>query len=79
MKLAPKYWRAAFVAFFAATSAQAAEIKVAVTTSFYNSGLSDILLPVIKDDLDLDVLLIVVGTGQALRLGKAGASHRSSG
>jgi len=72
MKLANKYWRAALVALLAATSAQAAEIKVAVTTSFYNSGLSDILLPVIKDDLDLDVQLIVVGTGQALRLGKAG-------
>lgn len=55
-----------------AASVQAAEIKVAVTTSFYNSGLSDILLPVIKQDLDLDVQLIVVGTGQALRLGQAG-------
>jgi len=72
MKRPPKYWRAAIVALFIATNAQAAEIKVAVTTSFYNSGLSDILLPVIRDDLDLDVQLIVVGTGQALRLGRAG-------
>ena len=53
-------------------STQAAEIRVAVTTSFHNSGLSDLLLPQIKDDLDLDVQLIVVGTGQALRLGRAG-------
>ena len=45
---------------------------MAVTTSFYNSGLSEILLPQIKADLDLDVELIVVGTGQALRLGEAG-------
>ncbi|MBL4749899.1 MAG: substrate-binding domain-containing protein [Amylibacter sp.] len=52
--------------------AQAAEIKVAVTTSFYNSGLSEILLPQIKADIGLDVQLIVVGTGQALRLGQAG-------
>ena len=72
MKQITKYCRAAFVALVMATGAQAAEIKVAVTTSFYNSGLSDILLPVIKDDLDLDVQLIVVGTGQALRLGRAG-------
>ena len=43
-----------------------------MTTSFYNSGLSEILLPQIKADLDLDVELIVVGTGQALRLGEAG-------
>lgn len=50
----------------------AGEIRVAVTTSFHNSGLSDLLLPLIKKDLDLDVHLIVVGTGQALRLGRAG-------
>ncbi|WP_206378230.1 substrate-binding domain-containing protein [Sneathiella limimaris] len=50
----------------------AADIKVAVTTSFHNSGLSDILLPAIKKDLDLDVHLLVVGTGQALKLGRQG-------
>jgi len=50
----------------------AEEIRVAVTTSFDNSGLSDVLLPQIKADIDLDVQLIVVGTGQALRLGAAG-------
>jgi tungstate transport system substrate-binding protein len=55
-----------------AVSAQAEEMKLAVTTSFHNSGLSDILLPAIKRDLDLDVHLLVVGTGQALRLGEAG-------
>ena len=61
---------AAFAAL--AMSAMAEEIKVAVTTSFHNSGLSDVLLPAIKQDLGLDVQLIVVGTGQALRLGAAG-------
>ena len=45
---------------------------MAVTTSFNNSGLSDVLLPEIKADLDIDVRLLVVGTGQALRLGAAG-------
>ncbi len=53
-------------------SVRADEIRVAVTTSFDNSGLSAVLLPEIKADLDLDVQLIVVGTGQALRLGAAG-------
>lgn len=54
-------------------SAMAADtMRLAVTTSFHNSGLSDILLPRIRDDLDLEVQLLVVGTGQALRLGEAG-------
>ncbi len=55
-----------------ATASHAETLKMAVTTSFYNSGLSEVLLPEIKADLDLDVELIVVGTGQALRLGEAG-------
>lgn len=54
------------------TICSAETIRVAVTTSFDNSGLSDVLLPAIKEDLDLDVQLLVVGTGQALRLGEAG-------
>lgn len=57
---------------FAAVSAQADTMKMAVTTSFNNSGLSDVLLPAIKEDLDLEVQLLIVGTGQALRLGEAG-------
>ena len=52
--------------------AAAEELRMAVTTSFDNSGLAEVLLPAIKDDLDLDVRLLVVGTGQALRLGEAG-------
>lgn len=52
--------------------ASAEDIRIAVTTSFDNSGLADVLLPAIKDDLDLDVQLLVVGTGQALKLGEAG-------
>ncbi|MBL1436259.1 MAG: substrate-binding domain-containing protein [Rhodobacteraceae bacterium] len=57
---------------FLAMAAHAETMRVAVTTSFYNSGLSEVLLPEIKAELDLDVELIVVGTGQALRLGEAG-------
>lgn len=53
-------------------SAWADDMKMAVTTSFHNSGLSDILLPAIQKDLGLEVQLLVVGTGQALRLGAAG-------
>ena len=56
-----------------ATLAQATDtMRMAVTTSFHNSGLADILLPAIAKDLDLEVQLLVVGTGQALKLGRAG-------
>ena len=52
--------------------AQAAELRMAVTTSFHNSGLADLLLPEIKRDTNIDVRLVIVGTGQALKLGRAG-------
>lgn len=55
-----------------ASAALAEEMKMAVTTSFHNSGLAEVLLPEIKADLGLDVQLLVVGTGQAIRLGEAG-------
>ena len=58
------------------TAALADDMKLAVTTSFHNSGLAEILLPEIKADLDLDVQLLVVGTGQAIRLGEAGDAPR---
>lgn len=48
------------------------QMRMAVTTSFHNSGLADVLLPEIAADLDLEVQLLVVGTGQALKLGQAG-------
>lgn len=67
--------RSILVSLFAvwATLAQATDtMRLAVTTSFHNSGLADILLPRIRADLDLEVQLLVVGTGQALKLGRAG-------
>ncbi|KGK80249.1 sulfate ABC transporter substrate-binding protein [Thalassobacter stenotrophicus] len=55
-----------------ATASAADTMKMAVTTSFHNSGLSEILLPAIEQDLGLEVQLLVVGTGQALQLGRSG-------
>ncbi len=52
--------------------AHAETLKLAVTTSFENSGLADVLLPAIAADTGITVQLLVVGTGQALRLGAAG-------
>jgi tungstate transport system substrate-binding protein len=50
----------------------AEEMRVAVTTSFANSGLDKVLLPIIQADMDLTVQLLIVGTGQALKLGEQG-------
>ena len=50
----------------------AENLRMAVTTSFHNSGLSEVLLPAIAEDTGITVELLVVGTGQALRLGQSG-------
>jgi tungstate transport system substrate-binding protein len=60
------------VASLAALSAQADTMKMAVTTSFANSGLADVLLPEIAADTGIEVQLLIVGTGQALKLGEQG-------
>ncbi|MCO4849095.1 MAG: substrate-binding domain-containing protein [Yoonia sp.] len=62
----------AVFAVFIGTMLAAEDMRLAVTTSFDNSGLADILIPEIKADTGLNVQLLVVGTGQALRLGAAG-------
>ncbi|WP_341366772.1 substrate-binding domain-containing protein [Yoonia sp. BS5-3] len=64
-------WFVTFLAFWI-SSASADQLRLAVTTSFQNSGLADVLLPAIKADTGLTVQLLVVGTGQAMRLGAAG-------
>jgi tungstate transport system substrate-binding protein len=56
----------------AASAALAEDLKMAVTTSFANSGLAEVLLPEIAKDTGIEVQLLVVGTGQALALGAAG-------
>lgn len=66
-----KRWLVMVLAFLAG-GAGADEMSLAVTTSFHNSGLSEVLLPQIAQDTGIDVQLLVVGTGQALRLGAAG-------
>ena len=54
------------------TQVLAETMRLAATTSFNNSGLSDVLLPAIMMDTGIDVQLLIVGTGQAIRLGEAG-------
>jgi len=62
----------ALIAMIWGTSGAAQTLRLAVTTSFENSGLSEVLLPAIASDTGITVQLLVVGTGQALRLGRAG-------
>lgn len=62
---------AAFSAVFA-VAAHAEDLKMSVTTSFANSGLAEVLLPEIKKDTGINVQLLIVGTGQALKLGAQG-------
>ena len=64
--------RIALAAMLLATPLAAEEMRMAVTTSFDSSGLAEVLLPAIKRDLDIDLQMLVVGTGQALELGSNG-------
>ncbi|WP_432471026.1 substrate-binding domain-containing protein [Amphritea sp. HPY] len=47
-------------------------IRLATTTSTYNSGLLDKLLPVFEQKFGSKVHVIAVGTGKALRMGRDG-------
>lgn len=64
--------RLSIIALLLGTTADADTMRMAVTTSFHNSGLADVLMPVLERDTGIEVQLLVVGTGQALRLGQAG-------
>ena len=61
-----------FVMCLLSAGAQAEGLRLAVTTSFHNSGLSEVVLPAFEADTGLEVQMVIVGTGQALRLGRAG-------
>ena len=61
------------IAFFAHVSnAETRFIIVASTTSTQNSGLFDKILPIFKNKSGIDVRVVAVGTGQALRLAQNG-------
>ncbi len=47
-------------------------LRLATTTSTANSGLMDYLLPIFRQETGIEVHLIAVGTGKALRLGRDG-------
>jgi len=60
--------RVVFVAFFASNAVSAGDvILMQSTTSVQNSGLFDYLLPLFQDETGIEVRVVAVGTGQALR------------
>jgi len=56
----------------ASSEAPADAITLATTTSTYDSGLLDAILPVFEQDSGITVEVVAVGTGQALALGEQG-------
>ena len=56
----------------ASSEAPADAITLATTTSTYDSGLLDAILPVFEQDNGITVEVVAVGTGQALALGEQG-------
>ena len=54
-------------------SAQAPEtLRLATTTSTYDSGLLDYILPVFEKEANAKVDVVAVGTGQAIEIGTKG-------
>lgn len=53
-------------------SADESLLRLATTTSTANSGLMELLLPKFTEETSIEVHLIAVGTGKALRLGREG-------
>ncbi len=54
------------------TLANESPLRLATTTSTANSGLMEYLLPMFRQETGIEVHLIAVGTGKALRLGRDG-------
>ena len=65
---------ALITSFFIISQATANEspLRLATTTSTANSGLLDYLLPEFTTETAIEVHMIAVGTGKALRLGREG-------
>lgn len=55
-----------------ASTAIQAEVKIASTTSTENSGFYEYALPMMEKAIGEEILVVAVGTGQALKLGENG-------
>ncbi len=74
MSIRAAFIAALFVCFASLTPAKAGAdfITVASTTSTQNSGLFDYILPKFKQKSGIEVRVVAVGTGQAIRLARNG-------
>ena len=54
------------------TPQRPASITLATTTSTQDSGLLDVLIPLFRKETGIEVKVVVVGSGQALELGRRG-------
>ena len=50
------------------------KIILATTTSTYDSGLLDSIVPIFEEDTGIEVNILSVGTGEAIELGQSGDS-----
>ncbi len=57
---------------FSPTNAETDTLRLAITTTTDNSGLMSVLNPIFEDEYNIKIKTIIVGSGQALRLGKQG-------
>jgi tungstate transport system substrate-binding protein len=68
-----KFFLISFIAYFPIeSSAEPRFIMLASTTSTANSGLFDKILPIFKKKSGIEVRVVAVGTGQALRIAENG-------
>jgi len=68
-----KFFLISFIAYFPIeSSAETRFIMLASTTSTANSGLFDKILPIFKKKSGIEVRVVAVGTGQALRIAENG-------
>lgn len=74
MKVAPLFLAAVIAALTLTSNAEAQErsIVVSSTTSTVNSGLFDAILPLFTEETRIEVKVVGVGTGQALRIAERG-------
>ena len=56
-----------FIILLSASRLVAGEIILQSTTSTKNSGFYDYILPLVKKSIDVDVKVVAVGTGQAIK------------
>ncbi len=58
--------------FFSLANAETETLRLAITTTTENSGLMSVLNPVFEKENNVKINVIIVGSGQALRIGKQG-------